>query len=192
ALRHYYRSAIEPHWQAIQSTVRADLATRTRALMHGGGEALLDSLAPFARWQTPVLEMNYPVDQDLHLDGRGLRLVPSFFCWRHPVSFADPGLPPVIVYPVGPEPGWDTPDDQDSAARALAALVGPTRAWILELLAERSATTTDLARAAGVSPATVSKHAAVLRDAALISSRSEGRHVLHTATMLGLTLLRQS
>ncbi|MBB6171284.1 hypothetical protein HNR23_001344 [Nocardiopsis mwathae] len=191
ALRTYHRGAIEPHRSAIQAAVRADIAARTRALLYGGGEALLDSLSPLMRWSTPVLEMDYPVDRDLYLDGRGLRLVPSFFCWRHPVSYADPGLPPTVVYPVGPAPGWTDPDAQGGASGGLAALVGPTRAWILELVAERPATTTDLARAAGVSPATVSKHAAVLRGAGLICSHSEGRHVLHTATAVGMTLLAQ-
>jgi hypothetical protein len=33
------------------------------------------------------------IGRDLHLRGRGIRLVPSFFCWRHPIMPADSKLP---------------------------------------------------------------------------------------------------
>ncbi|MFD1271279.1 hypothetical protein ACFQ51_02890 [Streptomyces kaempferi] len=57
---------------------------RSRALLDGGTQALLEGLRPMARWNAPVLEVNYPVERDLYLDGRGLLLVPSYFCWRLP------------------------------------------------------------------------------------------------------------
>ncbi len=47
-----------------------------------------------------MLEVSYAVDRDLHLEGRGLRLVPSYLCRGTPTAFADPALPPTIVYPV--------------------------------------------------------------------------------------------
>ncbi|WP_313905436.1 helix-turn-helix domain-containing protein [Streptomyces sp. SLBN-31] len=40
-----------------------------------------------------------------------------------------------------------------------------------------------------MSPATASHHATVLRNARLITTRREGRAVLHTITSLGLALL---
>ena len=71
-----------------------------RALLDGGAGELLASLPPMLRWRDPVLEADYPVDRELHLDGRGLLLQPSFFCRRTPVALQDPKLPPVLVYPV--------------------------------------------------------------------------------------------
>jgi hypothetical protein len=75
------------------------------------------------RWRAPVLEAAYPIDQDLHLDGRGLVLLPSFFCWRTPITVKDPRMTPVLVYPVEWHLGWDNP----ARVRSLANLLGRTR-----------------------------------------------------------------
>ncbi len=66
--------------------------------------ALLEGLRPFAHWNPPYLDVDYPVDRELRLEGRGLMLVPSYFCWRRPMALADPGLDPVLVYPVKKQP----------------------------------------------------------------------------------------
>ena len=50
-------------------------------------------MTPF-RWRYPILEADFPQDFDLHLDGRGLLLIPAFFCVRYPVKLFDPALPP--------------------------------------------------------------------------------------------------
>lgn len=82
-----------------------------------------------------------------------------------------------------------------SAARAttaqsngLASLLGRTRAHALEALAD-PCTTGELARRIGVSPATASHHATVLRAAGLISSHRDGVKIVHRLTAKGTTLL---
>jgi len=75
-------------------------------------------LTPLFRWRWPVLEAPYPLDKDVHLAGRGLLLVPSYFCRRMPVTFADPGLPPVLVYPITTV---DTEPDKSGELRGPAA-----------------------------------------------------------------------
>ncbi|TDQ53482.1 ArsR/SmtB family transcription factor [Actinorugispora endophytica] len=193
ALRGYHRTALERYWPSIQECVAADLEVRTRALLRGGAQELLHSLRPRMCWDPPVLRMAYPVDRDLHLRGRGLWLVPSFFCWRVPVALADPALQPVVAYPVERPLGWaDGAEGRGAAADRLAPLLGPTRARILEIVARRGcSTTTDLARAAVVSAPAVSKHTSVLREAGLIASRREGKNTLHSATPVGLALLHR-
>ncbi|WP_406343584.1 winged helix-turn-helix domain-containing protein [Streptomyces sp. NBC_01578] len=52
-------------------------------------------------------------------------------------------------------------------------------------------TSTEAARAAGVSPTTVSFHTRALRDTGLIASERVAAHVLHTLTPLGAALLRE-
>ncbi|PDP88129.1 ArsR family transcriptional regulator [Glycomyces fuscus] len=190
ALRTYHRAALAPFWGRIRAQVHTDLAHRARALRGGGSEALLASLGPTALWRPPVLEIAYPFDRELHLRGRGLLLLPSFFCWGRPVTLADPGLPPVLVHPIEHSPGWVRPAPRPEG---LAPLLGPTRSRLLELVAEGGVcTTTGLARRLTVSPATASKHLNVLREADLVQSRQEGRYVLHSVTVLGLGLLRGS
>jgi DNA-binding transcriptional ArsR family regulator len=185
ALRSYHRAAIEPYWPHIQASVEADRAVRGRALLDGGAEELLASLPPMIRWRAPVLEADYPVDRELHLDGRGLLLQPSYFCRVTPVVYRDPQLPPVLVYPVthsrapvfaeqGP---W------------LGRLLGNTRSTVLRAIGN-GCTTSELARRAGVSLASASQHACVLREAGLIHTLRHGSSVLHTLTPLGGSLLR--
>lgn len=185
-LRSYHRAAIEPYWPQIQARVEADRAVRGRALLDGGAGELLDSLPPVLRWRAPVLEADYPVDRDLHLDGRGLLLQPSFFCRGNPVVYRDPSLPPVLVYAAEhtPDPAFG-----DTGGPSLGRLVGHTRSAVLQAI-RYGCTTSELARRAGVSLASASQHAAVLRDAGLVLTLRHGNAVLHTLTPLGAALLR--
>ncbi|MER5768212.1 ArsR/SmtB family transcription factor [Streptomyces sp. NPDC001985] len=189
-LRSYHRAAIEPYWAHIQARVEADRAVRGRALLDGGTAELLGSLPPVLRWRAPVLESDYPVDREVTLDGRGLLLQPSFFCRGTPVVYRDPSLPPVLVYPAAhsPEPAFG-----ESAGTALGPslgrLVGHTRSAVLQAI-RYGCTTSELARRAGVSLASASQHAAVLREAGLVLTLRHGNAVLHTLTPLGAALLR--
>jgi DNA-binding transcriptional ArsR family regulator len=148
---------------------------------------MLASFQPLMRWRSPVLEVGYPTDRDLHLGGRGLRLVPSFFCSGRPVSLLDPELPPVVVYPIAHDP-WH-PMAAGTGPRSLSVLLGATRAAVLEAVGD-GCTTTELSRRARVSAASASQHASVLRGAGLISTSRTGGSVLHTLTPLGTALLR--
>ena len=74
------------------------------------------------------------------------------------------------------------------AGDALSALVGPTRAAVLRALKEPYGTA-GLASRVGISAASASEHAKVLRDAYLIEARREGRSVRHSLTPLGRTML---
>ncbi|MFI0445574.1 ArsR/SmtB family transcription factor [Actinomadura sp. 6N118] len=189
ALRIFHTVALSPHWDRVQAHVRADQATRAHALSSHGAERLLDGFETM-RWRPPVLEANYPVDRDLRLNGRGLLLAPSMFCWRVPISLADPALPPILVYPVGGPAGWLTARIPGALSdQNLGALLGHTRAAILEILAKRQYVTGEIARLTATSPATASKHTTVLRDAGLIISIRSGRHVVHQLTPLGTALL---
>ncbi|MFI9587353.1 winged helix-turn-helix domain-containing protein [Streptomyces sp. NPDC052236] len=140
------------------------------------------------RWQRPVLYVKYPAeDRDLHLNGRGLTLVPSYFCRHTPVSLADPALPPVLSYPVLHEPPvpagetLDGPSGTDLLGRASAATL---------CAAAGGATTGEIARAAGVSSSFASRHATALRNAGLITSTWHGPTVLPTLTPVGASMLR--
>jgi len=187
-LRAYHRVTIEPYTDMIQGAVDADRAHRVRMLLDRGTEGLLQSLRPLAHWRPPVLEVRYAVDRDLHLRGRGLRLVPSFFCQRLPVALADPDLTPTLVYPVNHDYAWKRPLPVSGVPdRKLGRLLGATRAEVL-LATRHGATTTELADRLGTSLGSVSRHTAVLREAGLITTCRQGQSVLHTTTPLGTAL----
>ncbi|MCX5118684.1 winged helix-turn-helix domain-containing protein [Micromonospora sp. NBC_00362] len=188
-----YRSlAISPYWGRIQAAVAADRTRRARALLDGGVEGLLSSLRPTMRWESGVLEVHsYPHSRELHLDGRGLLLVPSFFCAATPVALLDPALPPVLVYPVdrlGALVSADASAASGAARESLAALLGRTRAAVLQA-SDEGCTTGEVARQLNISPAAASQHATVLRNAGLLVSHRERNSVLHTLTPLGRAML---
>ncbi|MEU8886432.1 helix-turn-helix domain-containing protein [Streptomyces sp. NPDC048442] len=185
ALGDYHRAAVAPYWPHVHARVEADRAARGRALLDGGADALLASLPPVLRWRSPVLEADYPVDREVHLAGRGLRLQPSFFCQGAPVMLYDPGLPPVLVYPVE----HATPRTPTGGGPYLGRLVGHTRSAVLRAI-DHGCTTSELARRAGVSLASASQHACVLREAGLVVTLRHGSAVLHSLTPLGAALLR--
>ncbi|MGH3746003.1 MAG: ArsR/SmtB family transcription factor [Micromonosporaceae bacterium] len=188
ALGAYHRIAVDPYLPRAQAQFDADRAIRTRAMLHGGMEGMLASLQPIMRWRSPVLEVDSPLARDIHLDGNGLLLIPSYFCWGNPVPIADPGLPQVLVYPVTHDPHWLTDRPAPTGAAQLAALIGATRAEVLHAVAA-GATTGELAQRVGVTPAAVSQHTTVLRNAGLIVSQRRANTVLHTPTPLGSSLL---
>ncbi|MFG3529725.1 ArsR/SmtB family transcription factor [Streptomyces sp. NPDC047917] len=153
--------------------------------MDGGTRALLESLRPMAVWEPPVLTVGYPVERDLYLEGRGLLLVPSYFCWRQPITLADDGLRPVLIHPVD-----RTTAQPGTSPASLARLLGPARAALLYEAAVRTCgTTSELADATGLSLPSVSQQLAVLREGGLVASRRDGKRVRHTATPLGRRLL---
>ncbi|WP_228390526.1 helix-turn-helix domain-containing protein [Streptomyces smaragdinus] len=191
AVRRYYAVAVAPYREAIRSAVAADRQPRAAAALSHGAGGLLSTFQPELVQEGDTLRCAYPVVRELPLRGRPLTLVPSFFCVHRPVALVDPGLPPVLVYPLSPAPGWlpargSAP--RTAPARALGRLIGSTRALVLDLLDEPR-TTSRIAAELGVALASASRHASVLREAGLITSHRDGHHVLHQRTPQGEALL---
>lgn len=60
------------------------------------------------------------------------------------------------------------------------ALADPTRQEIMRLICCRELSVGDIVQAVGVRQPTVSHHLAILRDAGLVSVRSEGKHAFYS------------
>ncbi|WP_412539664.1 winged helix-turn-helix domain-containing protein [Longispora sp. K20-0274] len=176
AAERFREVAVDPHWEHVRARVAADRAGRTKALLDGGTGLLLRTLHPAVRWAAPVLELPGP-ERDVRLDGSGLLLQPSVFCWRRPELHDDR----VLVYPATAEPVREPRD--------LGALIGRARAAMLSVLSTGGASTTELALRTGLSAATASQHATILRAAGAISTRRAGQSVLHSLTPLGERML---
>jgi hypothetical protein len=182
----YFEACLAPYWQQVRAAVDRERAKQAELFASGGLESILRTLHPSAHWQYPVLKVQYSVDRELHLRGRGLHLIPSFFCWGTPTTFRDDDFEPVLVYPIGHEVGWSRLAD---VPRPLAALLGPTRAKVLEAIGRSPCSTTDLARRTATTLSTASRQTAVLRSAGLVSSQRDGQSVVHSLTPQGHTLL---
>lgn len=190
SVRDYHRLAVAPHWSDLRTRLNADLAIRSRQLREGGVEQVLGSLHPRMHWRPPVLEVDSPDELDYRLDGRGLLLAPAAFVSYVP---CDPGQEqPTLHYQVGPV---HSPQPPPAAPHgpfpALAALLGHGRATVLEVIAG-GVSTSLLAERTGLSPATVSEHASVLRRAGLVATHPAGRARHHTLTPLGAELLHSA
>jgi DNA-binding transcriptional ArsR family regulator len=209
SLQAFHETAMAPVAPAMAAAVERERADRARDLLDGGVERLLDSL-PQVRWKPPILSAPCPMDLDIHLSGRGLVLVPSYFCWSFTPVIHDPDTDdaPLLVYPVRHRPlaapvsgvaaarSLAAAADRGSRAhrgrsadRPLAAALGRTRAALLELIAQ-PASTGELARRLGIAPATVSWHVNALREAGLVAT-ARNRYAMHTLTSQGRDLLEQ-
>jgi DNA-binding transcriptional ArsR family regulator len=190
AMRSYFDAVLASHWDLISGQVAAARAYGARCMVDGGVDRLLSTLHPTIGWDPPTLHVAYPDDRDMYLDGRGLVLLPSFFCLRTPVTLRAADRSPILVYPI--DHGFDadgvlTPPP----APELDALLGSTRAAVLRAahLHPHGATTGQLARHVKISLSSASEHATTLRRAGLLRARPYGRHTLHIVTTLGRALL---
>lgn len=200
-MRTYHDTAVAPHWPAVSRLLEAERDRAVRLLGEHGSDRFLASCHPTLRWDPPVLTIDtcLPIgDQEAYLEGRGLVLVPSLFCPPgYPMCYApdDPDTSPVIHYPialdVGTMRGFWGPFAGATARSSLAALLGRTRAAVLDAVASGPCTTSELARRAGVSVPSASEHAAVLRSADLVATRRVGKAVLHAVTPRGANLLER-
>ncbi|MFG1946267.1 ArsR/SmtB family transcription factor [Nonomuraea sp. NPDC048826] len=181
-LRTYFATSLAPMWPLVRATVAADRSIRAETLLRGGVDALSSTLGGMACWDPPVLRIPSSGAYDVRLCGRGLLLIPSYFA-QAPWLADRPDDSSVLVYPICHG------DKASGSADALGPLLGRTRAAVLAALRD-PATTTTLAERVGISPASASQHASVLRNAGLISTTRIGGAVLHTLTPLGESLLR--
>ncbi|MFH8880622.1 ArsR/SmtB family transcription factor [Streptomyces californicus] len=194
ALRACHRVAVAPYWPQIRLHLHAARNSYAGTMAEKGVGGLLETLgAPLVRWRPPVLELRHPCDADIHLRGRGLVIAPTVFSSRQAEvlqNLVDQEQPPVLALP----PARRSMDASghwlvgERGERSLDELLGRTRAAVLAAVAEGCGTT-ELARRLGISPATASQHATVLRRAALITTRRDGKAVLHMTTRLGAALL---
>lgn len=186
AVREFHQEVLTPSAGNIERRYGADIALRSRALLHGGVEAMLGGLHPDLTWVSPVLT-SYGLGAgptfDIRLEGRGLQLYPSAFT-AECLALDVPGRRPVLVYPCA-DLALDDADESD----ALADLLGRTRATVLRALVA-SASTTQLARRCGISLASTSDHTRILRAAGLITTHRAGGTALHSLTPVAHRLLR--
>jgi DNA-binding transcriptional ArsR family regulator len=129
------------------------------------------------------LDLGIAYEAPVAVDERGLLLVPSVFAWPGIYVVSDPPWHPTLIYPArGTATAWEP--TSEPAPDALRRPVGSTRAAILQAL-ETPHTGSDLARALDVTAGAISQHITVLRDAGLVSTHRDGRHVIAQRSELG-------
>jgi DNA-binding transcriptional ArsR family regulator len=179
-----YDALLAGDWHRLRVGFDADVSLRGQQLARYGVRTTLAALCVGSSWDGDVMQIPSRYPRDLFLSGRGLTLLPSLF-WRADPLFCDhPDGSLLLLYPSAtPLPLVRGAGDGDR----LADLLGATRAEVLRLSHEQL-TTSELARSAGISIASASQHAKVLRLAGLVSSHRTGKAVVHEPTPLGVGL----
>jgi hypothetical protein len=182
-LRAYWDRALAPYWPRVRALLEGDVLHRARQMADGGAERLFADVDPTVSWADGVLSIDKPAQQDVDLEERGLLFVPSAFAWPDVVLVTAPQWQPTIVYPArGAATLWEP--GRPAAPDSLGALLGKVRAGVLIAL-DRPRSTTDLARALGVSAGGVSQHLSILREAGLVHGHRVGRLVLYLRSPAG-------
>ena len=183
-IRRYFSTAIAPSWPRLRALAEGEVTRRGLLAAERGPGALLTDLHPRLDWDGGALRLAYDKDGEFGLDGHPLTLLPTGFTGPHVYTMTGTPSGRALWYaPRGHGRLWDRPAPAEPPA-ALAALLGPTRAAVLALLAE-PAGTGEVAAALRLAPATASHHLTTLRDAGLITGERDGRRLPYRRTGLG-------
>jgi DNA-binding transcriptional ArsR family regulator len=177
-------AVVAPAWPRLRDLLERDVLHRSRLLARGGLASLFADLEPLVTLRERTLVVELTTEATCVPGGEGLRLMPSAFIW--PYALVVDESPPTLIYPSrGVASLFWEPDSPDGA---VAKLIGPTRAEILELVAEPNHTSA-LARGLGRSPGNVADHLKVLRSCGLVARARIGRNVVYARTPLADALL---
>ena len=181
----YFTVAIRPLWPRLRAAAEAEIAARARAAAEHGARMLVESLHPKLGWNGSALVLRYP---DKHgrwsLGGDGLTLLPTGFAGTEVYAMPHAPAGRTLWYaPRGFGNLW-TGGAHATADEPLSALLGPTRAAVLTLLAAPHSTG-DVAARLGLATGTASHHLTTLRNAGLATTERRGRRLLYQRTRLG-------
>jgi DNA-binding transcriptional ArsR family regulator len=166
----------EPLWQASGSLLDREIRRVGTAAVRGGMSALLNSLHPGISYRDGRFFFSAHCDRADTLGpfgplgSRRLVLLP-LIAGRNALLFSFENDVCVIGYPIRPRSGA-----QAAAGGALATILGPVRAAILQAL-RRPLTVSDLAAAVHCAPTTATYHLHQLAAAGLIDREKSGPSV---------------
>jgi DNA-binding transcriptional ArsR family regulator len=194
ALTHVVSAYIEPRTRWAAPVVEARTrAWRARAAA-GGPQAMLNTMHPGIRCRGSVLEVDLASGAQVEATatGAGIRVIPTLSSTPGVTLSSDGHAPIVLTCPV-PLPAGRAPETGTLSDPALDELIGPSRSMLPSVIADGPGQgTRELARRAGLAPASVSEHTQILRRAGLTDATPDGSRVTHRVTPLGWALLLRS
>lgn len=185
----YWDAAIAPYWVRMCGVLEDDVSYRAGLSLSGGLFDLLGDLHPEVSLVGSTLRVDKPQHAAGTCRGAALTLVPSIFVWpRLIVGHEAPGAFELTYAARGVAKVWEGVERSGPEEDRLGALLGRTRATILGML-EVPTSTTQLSRALGQTPGSVSQHLSILRDSGMVVSWRSGRSVLYRQTPLATSLV---
>ncbi|WP_328540794.1 ArsR/SmtB family transcription factor [Streptomyces sp. NBC_00344] len=187
-IERYWEIALAPYWQRMRTVLDADIFHRARQVAEYGAGALFNGLHAKVSWDDNTLRLvRRPETLHRATKGAGLLLIPSVFAGPGVLTVVRDPEPLQLAYPSrGVGVLWERP--APSRSEAVSAVLGRSRTLLLTEL-QAPASTTELARRTGISPAGVSQFLTAMRDAGLVSAHRAGRSVLYARTSVADELL---
>jgi len=189
ALRDYWDVCFAPHWPRMRTILEADITHRGRVVAQAGLAEMLNGISTSVSFEGARLNVHLASvssHRTVDVAGRGVMLVPTMFT-RGASAPVDQEEAPLVLYPArGQGAMWET--EHIVNPRALANLLGRTRASLLAALAT-PASSTELGIRFGVSTSAVNQHLRALRDVGLVTSTRYGHSMLYLRSPLGSALL---
>ncbi|MBF8185283.1 helix-turn-helix transcriptional regulator [Nonomuraea sp. K274] len=188
-LRAAHDRLIAPHWPRIRAVLDADVIYRAKQMAAGGAQKLFTDLHPDLHWgdgRLRLTEARWRAERVVELGPGGLVLMPVALGSPYVLIKKRTSTQTTVRYPArGLGTLWTA--GTRAPAGSAVRLLGRVRAELIEAL-RSPATTTELARALGVTPSAVSQHLRVLRESRLVARERSGRNVLYMTTALGASL----
>lgn len=181
-LEAYWQTCIADEWLELEARFAADIEQRGRMLFRRGVTAALEGLSPDMHADVTSGSLIIRRTQEAEVvmgEGHRLYLVPSYFAWPH--LYVVPSLPnAIITYPVVEQvEEGRAPVPPDRLLKLLRAAGDMTRLQILQLLAQRPRSTTELAGLIAISEAAVSKHLKQLQEVGLVQTERQSYYVFY-------------
>lgn len=191
ALDTAWHTLLAEAWPAIRAICERDVLHRVHIVGTAGWNAALNDLHHRLVWANGELAIG-DSRRERHQTNRGMLLVPSVFIAPslavRDLQNDDPAAL-TLVYPARGAANLVS----ESAPRRdqLSALIGKTRAELLQVLVE-AASTTHLAHRLQMSPGAISDHLAILHDASMLTKARAGRSVLYQRSPIGDAIVGES
>jgi len=194
AMATYWAQGLSLIWESAEAIARADIAFRQGMLSRYGLGPTLQSLHRGITYRGSVLTLPLASRRECTVltTGQGIDLIPSVFRGPSVVAAFGANRRVTICYPARGAVNIWTHRARRRGGRALAQVVGRSRAAIMQELKVVPRSTTDLARQLELAPGTVSAHLSALAQSGLAVSAREGRLVLYSLTTPGRELLKSS
>jgi DNA-binding transcriptional ArsR family regulator len=187
ALQLFFELAVEPDWPTATAVLEDDVRRKSDLVASRGAVAMLNDLGKGMVWDGNGIVLDRPYEVTVDWADDGVLIIPAS---THvgPVQFTVkcPEQPTVVYRPNGIARLWQR--DADAPRRALADLLGDTRAVLLAELGEHQSTQELSSRLPWGAP-TVSYHLQVLLRAGLVGRSRRGRRVVYRRTPVGDSLL---
>jgi hypothetical protein len=187
ALQLFFELAIEPDWSRTTAVLGDDVRRKSDLLASRGAVAMLNDLGRGMVWDGSGIVLDRPYDVTVDWADDGVLMIPTS---THvgPVQFTVkcPEQPAVVYRSNGIGRLWQR--DVQAPNRALADLLGDTRAVLLTELGEHQSTKELSSRLPWSAP-TVSYHLQVLLRAGLVGRTRRGNRVVYRRTPVGDSLL---